>query len=572
MTWSTTAEADATSKREWWKEAVVYQIYPRSFNDSDGDGVGDLRGIVEKIDYLDDLGVDVVWLTPVYDSPQVDNGYDIRDYRSIDDAYGTMSDWEALRDGLHDRGIRLIMDLVVNHTSDEHEWFQRSRRGEGKYRDYYYWRDGSPEEPPNNWESFFGGSAWCYDEEREAWYLHLFDEKQPDLNWRNPDVREDVYEMMRWWLEKGIDGFRMDVINLISKPEGLPDGDEEGGVTGTEHFVTGPRAHEYVDEMNERVLSDYDLMTVGETLDVTVEDARQFVGENGSGLDMVFSFEHVSIDEGDEGPWDVAEWDLHDLKEVTTHWQEGLSGDDDWNSLYLSNHDQPRQVSRFGDDGEYRRESAKLLATYLHTLQGTPFVYQGEELGMTNTPFESVDEYRDEATIQKIRAAKETGRIAGYDQIKDAVMFWSRDNARTPMQWSDDEHAGFTEGGPWIKVNPNYESINVEAERGDEDSVLSYYRRLIDLRETHPVLVYGEYELLLEDDPDVFAYRRTLEDAPEELLVVLNFFDREPSFTLPANVRYDEAQLLLGNYGSPRDADPDSFDLRPYEARVYLLE
>lgn len=559
-------------EREWWKEATVYQIYPQSFNDTDGDGIGDLPGIIEKLDYLDDLCIDVVWLNPVYASPMVDNGYDISDYRAIHPDFGTMADWERLRDGLHERGIRLIMDLVVNHTSNEHEWFQKSRRREGGYDDYYIWCESDGPGPPNNWESLFGGSAWSFDEQRGAYYLHLFDEKQPDLNWRNPAVREDIYEMMRWWLEKEIDGFRMDVINLISKPKGLPDGDPDASIPGSEHFLTGPKAHEYVREMYDRVLSQYDAMTVGETLDISIENAQQFVSESGSGLDMVFSFDHVTIDEGEAGPWDIADWSLRDLKEVTAKWQEAMSERDNWHSLYLNNHDQPRAVSRFGDDGEFRVESAKMLATFLHTRQGTPFVYQGEEIGMTNCEFESIEEFRDEATIQKLSVAEQAGRIDDYQQIREQVTYWSRDNARTPMQWTSGDNAGFTDGEPWIKVNPNHTEINVERERDDPRSVWQYYRDLIRLRKRDPLLMHGDFELLLADDPDIFAYRRTRLEEERQLLVVLNFYDRRPPFSLPPHVEYDDIELLLTNYDPSRDPGPDKFDLQPYEARVYQLE
>ncbi|WP_256392055.1 alpha-glucosidase, partial [Natronoarchaeum rubrum] len=370
--------------REWWKEAVVYQVYPRSFNDSDGDGNGDIPGIVEKVDYLDELGVDVVWLNPVYESPLADNGYDIADYQSIHPEFGTMDDWERLLEELHDRDMRLIMDLVVNHTSDEHEWFERSRTGNERYADYYHWKEGEPDDDvqPNNWNSFFGGSAWSYDDERGEYYLHLFDEKQPDLNWRNAAVREDVYEMMNWWLDRGIDGFRMDVINLISKTEGLPDGDPGDEVTGAGHFVDGPRLDEYVTELYERTLEGRDVMTVGEMIGgISADEAAEYVGEDG--LSMIIHFEHVHVDVGPGGKWDVVDLDLAELKTVVTDWQETLA-EEGWNCLYLSNHDQPRAVSRFGDDGEYRRESAKMLATFLFTLQGTPFVFQGQEIGMTN--------------------------------------------------------------------------------------------------------------------------------------------------------------------------------------------
>ncbi len=554
-------------QREWWKEGVVYQIYPQSFKDSDGDGVGDIPGIVEKLDYLDYLGVDAVWLNPVYDSPLADNGYDVRDYRAILDEYGTMADWETLRDGLHDRDIRLIMDLVVNHTSDEHEWFRKSRRLEDPYTDYYVWRDGDSDEPPNNWESLFDGPAWTYDDEREAWYLHLFDPKQPDLDWTNPAVREDVYEMMRWWLDRDVDGFRMDVINLLAKRDGLPDGtDDAAPVTGWEHFVSAPPIHEYIQEMHEEVLSRYDVMTVGEALDVSIEDARRFIVEDG--LDMVFTFDHMYLDEAGSR-FTVAEWELADLKEVTAKWQTGLS--EGWNSLYLGNHDQPRMVSRFGDDAEYRRESTKLLATYLFTLKGTPFVYQGDELGMTNARFETIDDYRDVATIRAVELALETGHIDQFDAVRNAVNYWTRDNARTPMQWSDDPNAGFTVGEPWIKVNEDYPDVNVERQRGDPDSVLEYYRQLVALRHEQPVLKYGNYVPILEEHAEVMAYLRRHDEQANRALAVLNFFDGRPVVELPSGVEYDDADLVCTNY-DVADPDPRELDLRPYEARVYLLD
>jgi len=567
------------SDRQWWKEAVVYQIYPKSFFDSDGDGIGDLAGIRQKVDYLDALGVDAVWLCPVYDSPQADNGYDISDYRSIYDTYGDMADWERLLEELHDRDIRLIMDLVVNHTSSEHEWFQRSRREEGEYTDYYHWRDGRPadeadyhtddgpegEVAPNNWESIFGGPAWRYDEAREQWYLHLFDESQPDLNWENPDVRESVYEMMGWWLDRGIDGFRMDVINLISKTPGLPDGDPNSGLVGAEHSMNGPKVHDYVSELVEEAIPDESILTVGETPGATVEDGRQFVGPDGDGLSMVFQFEHVEVGR-EGGKWNAGEWSLVEFKEILAKWQEGLA-DDGWNSLYLSNHDQPRMVSRFGDDGEYRRRSAKLLGTLTHTLQGTPFVYQGEEIGMTNAPFESVDELRDVESINFVEDAIENGDAESYEDVRDAVETVGRDNARTPMQWSDDAAAGFTDGEPWLKINPNYDEINVERARADPDSVWHYYRELGELRDERDLLVYGEFELLAPDDEQVFAYTRTLGE--ELALVVLNISDEPTAFEVPTSVPVDDLSLALSNCESP-EAPTGAFELSPYEARVYL--
>ena len=584
-----------STERNPAKDAVVYQIYPRSFNDShgdvrqtdgltsqpetqsvSGDGIGDLRGIVERLDHLTDLGVDTVWLNPVYDSPLADFGYDVRDYRSILPAYGDMSDWEALRDGLHERDIRLLMDFVPNHTSDEHEWFRRSRRGEDPYADYYFWRSGDPDDPPNNWTSFFGGPAWSYDDERGAWYLHLFDDAQPDLNWRNPDVREEMHDILRFWLEKGADGFRLDVLNVISKPAGLPDGDPAASLVGSEHFISGPNVHEYVGEMVDEVFDEYGAMTVAETYDVDPGEARRFVVEDG--LDMVFPFDHVKIDEGEAGPWDVLDWDLAALKAVTDRWQHEPG--EGWIGMYLNNHDQPRSVSRFGDDGEYRFESATMLATYTFTLRGTPFIYQGEEIGMTNAPFGSVEEYRDVATIRRVEAALDEGRADAFEDIANEVNYWSRDNSRTPMQWSDEANAGFTDGEPWIKVNPNYREINVRSDRERNRSIQRHYRRLIDLRRERPVFVDGRYSPVLDDHPEIFAYLR--ERGDDRALVVLNFFDGEPTFERPGAVETDGATLLIGNYpdrgGSDsrerpdsRDDLPNRFDLRPYEALAYRL-
>ncbi|QPV63370.1 alpha-glucosidase [Halosimplex litoreum] len=569
-------------ERAWWKEAVVYQVYPKSFDDSDGDGVGDLSGLVDRVDYIDELGVDAVWLNPVYESPQADNGYDIADYRAIDDAYGDMADWERLRDELHERDVRLIMDLVVNHTSDEHEWFQCSRREDEEYADYYHWVDGDPDEPPNDWQSVFGGPAWSYDDEREAWYLHLFDEKQPDLNWANPDVREAVYDMMNWWLGKGIDGFRMDVINMISKADGYPDGGPESG--GAEHFMNGPRVHEYVDEMVDEVLDDESVLAVGETPGVSVDDAREYVGSESDGLSMLFQFEHVTFDHG-EHKFDADEPDLVEFKDILAKWQAGLA-DDGWNSLYLNNHDQPRMVSRFGSDGEYRRKSAKLLGTLTHTLGGTPFVYQGEELGMTNAPFEGREALRDVEVRNYVASAVDDpeGHADAYEDVREAVEAMSRDNARTPMQWADEAHAGFTDGEPWIDANPNYTEVNVSRARDDPDSVLHYYRDLVALRD-RDLLVYGDFELLAPDHPDLFAYTRSLarergdeseeaadaagSPAEERALVVLNFDDEPTTFEAPADVTVDGLELALANDDAP--ALPGrTLELDPWEARVYL--
>ncbi|ELY52372.1 glycoside hydrolase family 13 protein [Natronococcus jeotgali] len=566
--------------RAWWKEAVVYQIYPRSFNDSDGDGVGDIPGIAEKVDYLERLGVDVIWLCPVYDSPNHDNGYDIRDYRSILDAFGTMADWEELLEKLHARDMRLIMDLVVNHTSSEHEWFRRSRRRDGKYEDYYHWEEGRPaaeadyetadgpagEVAPNNWDSIFGGPAWSYDEERGQWYLHIFDAHQPDLNWRNPAVRADVEGEIEWWLEKGIDGFRMDAIDLLSKAEGLPDGDPDDALVGSEHYSHGPRLREYLRELYDDVLSNYDAMTVGEMGMASVEAAADSIGENGDGLDMVFQFDHMNVDAGENGPWGRAEpgeWKLTELKEIVSRKQRRL----EWDALFLSNHDVPRLVSRFGDDDRYREESATLIATFLLTMRGTPYVYQGDEIGMTNADFRSREEIDDPQTLGTIDDLLEAGAIDSYEDVREFVNYRSRDHARTPVQWTDSPGAGFTDGEPWLKVNENRSRINVEAAIANGDSVWHYYRRLIELRDAEDVLVYGEYDLLLPEDEQLFAYVRTLED--ERALIVLNW-SAEPAVVDGLGVAADGPDVLVGNYDDPPTA-PEGSELRPYEAVVYRL-
>jgi glycosidase len=557
---------DATPQRAWWKEAVVYQVYPRSFQDSGGDGVGDIPGLRRRVDYLDALGVDVVWLCPVYDSPQADNGYDVRDYRAIDPQFGTMADWEGLLSDLHDRDIRLVMDLVVNHTSDEHEWFQRSRRREDGYEDFYYWRDGDPDEPPNNWGSFMGGSAWTYDDVREQWYLHLFDEKQPDLNWRSPAVRDAVADLVTWWLETGIDGFRVDAINVISKPEGLPDGDPDRHPTGREQFVHGPRIHEYLRELSDRTFSKYDVVTVAEMSDTTAEMAGDYLGEDGDGLDMIFHFEHMDVDHGPGGRWDPrgwGEWSLPEFKEITSRWQTDLDG---WNAVYLGNHDQPRIVSRFGDDETYRQESATLLATHLLTTRGTPFVYQGDEVGMTNASFPTLESLDDPMTVGAVEDLMAAGVAESYEDLREFVEYATRDNARTPMQWTDGPNAGFTDGEPWLPVNENYEDVNVEAARADDGSVWHYYRRLIELRGDEDVLVYGDYELLLPDHEQVYAYTRTLDD--EAMLVVLNWSGEAIDFEPVGFGDGTEFEVVVGNYADAPEL-PVGATFRPYEAVVY---
>jgi len=551
-------------EKAWWKEAVVYQIYPRSFMDSNGDGVGDLNGITSRLDYLKELGIDVIWLSPIYQSPNDDNGYDISDYQAIMREFGTMEDFDRMIAGIHERGMKLMMDLVVNHTSDEHPWFLESRKSkDNPYRDYYIWREGKNGNPPNNWGSHFSGSAWQHDDATDMYYLHLFSKKQPDLNWENPKVREEVFSMMNWWCgEKGIDGFRMDVISLISKKPGLPDGPKAPeALYGHADCANGPRVHEFLKEMNQKVLSKYDLMTVGEAAGVTIEEAKRYAGFNENELNMVFHFEHVGLDGGEFGKWTDKRVALADFKRVMSDWQTELDGKA-WNSLYLSNHDQPRSISRFGDDSpEYRVVCAKMLATCLHMMQGTPYVYQGEELGMTNMPFADISEVKDIDSINAYYELSEAGLISKEDMMR-FIRLKGRDNARTPMQWDDSENAGFTTGTPWIGVNPNYKEINAKAACADENSIFHYYQKLIALRKEKPVIVYGHYELREPENESLYVYTRTLDE--QKLLVVCNFTKELVSYEIPAE--FDNAQVVIGNYG--RSEAKGAVELKPYEAIV----
>lgn len=559
-------------KKQWWKESVIYQIYPRSFMDSNGDGIGDIPGIISKLDYLKDLGVDVIWLSPVYQSPNDDNGYDISDYRDIMDDFGTMSDWELLLKEMHERDIKLIMDLVVNHSSDEHHWFVESRKSkDNPYRDYYIWRPGKDGKEPNNWQSTFSGSAWQYDENTEEYYLHIFSKKQPDLNWENPKLRKEVYDMMKFWLDKGIDGFRMDVINFISKVDGLPDAPNPDGkkyVSGSRYFMNGPEIHDYMQEMHSEVLADYDVMTVGEMPGVNVEQAKLYTDESRNEVNMVFQFEHMDLDSGPGGKWDLKPLELVDLKNNITKWQKGLE-DIGWNSLYLNNHDQPRMVSRFGNDQEFRIESAKMLATFLHMLKGTPYIYQGEEIGMTNVRFDSIDEYKD---IETLNMYNEKVGEYGEDpaRVMESIYVKGRDNARTPFQWDDTEHGGFTTGTPWIKLNPNYKEINAKQAVEDENSIYQYYRKLIQLRKQYPVIVHGSYCLLVPEDENIYVYTRTLES--QKLLVILNFSESEQTFDVPADLQGKQSQVLISNYEGVKEGLGKSVSLRPYEAVVHLIQ
>lgn len=555
-------------EKRWWKESVVYQIYPRSFCDSNGDGIGDLNGITSKLDYLKELGVDVIWLSPVYKSPNDDNGYDISDYQDIMDEFGTMEDFDRMLATAHEKGIKIMMDLVVNHTSDEHKWFIESRKStDNPYRDYYIWRpakeDGSL---PNNWGSCFSGPAWEYDKTTDMYFLHLFSKKQPDLNWDNPAVRQEVFDMMNWWLEKGVDGFRMDVISLISKeqPE-LPD--KEPGINGYATFnvsANGPHVHEYLQEMRQEALNNADTITVGECSGVTLEEAKKYARSDEKELNMVFQFEHMDVDSDEKaGKWTTRKMDLRDLKKILTRWQKGLQ-DIAWNSLYWENHDQPRSVSRFGNDSdEYREISAKMLATCIHMMQGTPYVYQGEELGMTNCPFNTLENFRDLESINAFHELTEQGKMT-EEEMMAAIGYKGRDNARTPMQWDDSANAGFSgaDATPWIMVNPNYTKINAKDQVSREDSVFKYYQKLIRLRHESDLIVYGTYDLILDDDKDIYAYIRTLGD--EKLIVYCNFSENTREVELPEE--FTDGKILISNYNDAKVSE--KITLRPYEAIV----
>ncbi|MGZ8648188.1 MAG: alpha-glucosidase [Solirubrobacteraceae bacterium] len=548
----------------WWTTAVVYQIYPRSFADSDRDGIGDLAGITSRIDHLQRLGVDVVWLSPVYPSPQDDAGYDISDYQDIDPVFGSLEGFDALLAAGHERGMKLVMDLVVNHTSDVHPWFAESRSGrDSRKRDWYWWRPprpgmepGEPGAEPTNWRSFFSGPAWELDEASGEYYLHLFSRKQPDLNWENPEVREAIYATMRWWLDRGVDGFRMDVINMISKDPALPDGHVLDGPygDGSPHFLGGPRIHEFLQEMHREVFAGREdrLLTVGEMPGVTLDEARLFTDPARAEIDMVFQFEHVQLDQG-ASKFEIRPLRLVDLKTSLNRWQVGLA-DVGWNSLYWNNHDQPRAVSRFGDDGEHRVQAAKMLGTILHLHRGTPYVYQGEELGMTNAPLHRLEDFRDIESLNYHAQALALGDPP--EHVMAGLRARGRDNARTPMQWDAAEHAGFTTGTPWLAVNPNHVEINAEAALADPDSVFHHYRRLIELRHTEPVVAHGNFHMLLGDDERVYAFTRRLDDV--ELLVLGNFSGE--TVTAEVDEAWADAEVLIG--------DGAGVVLGPWEGRV----
>ncbi len=541
-------------ERKWWHSSVVYQIYPRSFNDSNGDGIGDINGIREKLDYLKELGIDVIWLSPVYKSPNDDNGYDISDYCDIMDEFGTMEDMEKLLKEANEKGIKILMDLVVNHTSDEHKWFIEAKKSkDNKFRDYYIWRDPVNGHEPNNLGSCFSGSAWQYDESTDQYYLHLFSKKQPDLNWENENVRNEVYKMMNFWIDKGIGGFRMDVIDLIGK---VPD----EMITGN-----GPKLHDYLQEMNKAALEGHDLLTVGETWGATPEIAKLYSNPKRKELSMVFQFEHIGLDqiEGKE-KWDVKPLDLLDLKKVLSKWQTELEGEG-WNSLFWNNHDLPRIVSRWGNDREYRVESAKMLATLLHGMKGTPYIYQGEELGMTNVRFEDINEYNDIETLNMYKDRISKGY--SHDEIMASIYAKGRDNARTPMQWDSTENAGFTTGKPWLKVNKNYKFINAEDCLQDKDSIFYHYKKLINIRKHNDTIIYGDYKLLLPEDKNVFAYSRELNG--DKIVVVCNFYDKEVNLNFKED--FNNVEILLSNYKDSSILMKD-LKLRPYEAIMYRVK
>ncbi|AXI27818.1 alpha,alpha-phosphotrehalase [Priestia megaterium] len=556
----------------WWKKSVVYQIYPKSFYDTTGNGVGDIAGIIEKLDYLKKLGVDVVWLTPIYKSPQRDNGYDISDYFVIQEEYGTMEDFDRLVAEAHKRDLKIIMDIVVNHTSTEHEWFQEAKKSkDNPYRDFYIWKnqkeDGSA---PTNWVSKFGGSAWEHDKLTEQSYLHLFDVTQADLNWENERVRRSVYDMMTFWFEKGVDGFRLDVINLISKDQRFLD--DDGSIApgdGRKFYTDGPRVHEYMREMNQEVFSKYDSMTVGEMSSTTVDHCIKYSHPDRHELSMTFNFHHLKVDYPNGEKWALADFDFIKLKEILSTWQTEMNKGGGWNALFWCNHDQPRVVSRYGNDELYHNKSAKMLAATIHLMQGTPYIYQGEEIGMTNPKFSSIDEYRDVESLN----VYEIKRAQGMDEneILEILKHKSRDNSRTPVQWSDEPNAGFTKGKPWINPGDNYREINVEKALDDEDSIFYFYQKLIALRKQYEIITYGNYELILGEDEQIFAYIRN--GADEKLLVINNFYGSETAFKLPEDLTFEgyHSEILLSNY-EDSSKEFKQVLLRPYESIVYHLK
>ena len=548
------------SGRIWWKEAVVYQIYPRSFYDSNGDGIGDLIGIIKKLDYIKSLGVDIIWLCPVYESPNDDNGYDVSDYCQIMTDFGTMQHFDTLLEGIHGRNMKLIMDLVVNHSSDEHRWFKESRKSkENPYRDYYYWRKGQGDLPPSNWPSFFGGGTWEYDEKTEEYYLHLFSKKQPDINWENPELRKEMYKIIEFWFNKGIDGFRMDVISVISKDLTFPDVPTGNFIDViNNNYANGPLVHNFIQEMNHEVLQKYDIMTVGEGPGINLDNCLDYVGDDRNELNMIFHFDHMYLDYGPGGRFDPVPWDLVKFKEIFSSWDEKLK-DKGWGSIFLGNHDYPRIVSRFGNDNVYRVESAKLLATMLLSLRGTPYIYQGEEIGMTNVNFPSIDDYRDLEGRNAWNEALENGQ--NMTEFMEGWRQHSRDNARTPMPWDDSQNGGFSKTEPWIKSNPNYHEINVAAQENDQYSILNYYRTMVKFRKDNMALVYGDYNCIYPEHTKIYAYERW--DEQSKYLILLNFSNEDVVYDGSISSSY---RLGINNYTTLND----NRALRPWEAKIFL--
>nr|WP_281267684.1 alpha-glucosidase [Streptohalobacillus salinus] len=551
--------------KQWWKEAVVYQIYPRSFKDTNGDGVGDIKGIISKLDYLKDLGIDVIWVSPMYESPNDDNGYDISDYQAILPEFGSMKEFDELLEEVHARGMKLILDLVINHTSDEHPWFIESKSSkDSEKRDWYIWREGKNGKEPNNWESIFGGSIWEYDKESKQYYFHIFSKKQPDLNWKNREVRSELYDMINWWLEKGIDGFRVDAISHIHKTDftDLPNPSEKQYVYSLERHMNVTGIHDYLSELKKETFDNYDIMTVGEANGVKVEDEQdldQWIGEENGAFNMVFQFEHMELWD----PKNKAEFDLVAFKKILSKWQKALENKG-WNALFIENHDQPRKVSVWGNDKVYWYESATALATVYFLMQGTPFIYQGQEIGMTNVKFPSIDDYNDIADKNMYKNKVKEGVDAS--ELMELIWLTSRDNSRTPMQWSDDTYAGFSKVHPWLNVNPNYKEINVNDQLKDSNSILNFYKKLIKLKKSREVFTYGSYQLYLENHPNMFVYSRTLEDTIS--VVMVNLTEEVVKIQQPA-ILTEERELLLSNYPSKEESIPWTF--KPFEARVYMM-
>ncbi|MBM7693993.1 alpha-glucosidase [Peribacillus deserti] len=552
-------------KKIWWKEAAAYQIYPRSFMDSNGDGIGDIQGIISKLDYLKELGIDILWICPIFKSPNADNGYDISDYQDIMDEFGTMSDFDELLEEVHARGMKVILDLVINHSSDEHPWFIESRSSiDNPKRDWYIWRDGKDGKEPNNWESIFSGSAWELDEKTNQYYLHLFDKKQPDFNWENSEVRRALYNMVNWWLDKGIDGFRVDAISHINKRTGLPDLPNPEALLYVSSFdmhTNQEGIHEYLEELKNETFSKYDIMTVGEANGVRIDQADEWVGEENGTFNMIFQFEHLGLwDKGTNNSVDVRQ-----LKETLTKWQQGLY-QTGWNALFFENHDQPRSVSTWGNDQEYWKESAKMLGACYFLMSGTPFIYQGQEIGMTNVQFGSIDDYDDVGMKNYYQI--ETAKGRPHDEIMDIIWQKGRDNSRTPMQWNTEKNSGFSTGTPWMKVNPNYTDINVQAQKEDPDSIYHFYKKMITIRKEHEALIYGDYQLVLENHPSVYAYTRNLDN--QTVLVICSFSEIESNVSFP-NLTEKPSELLLTNYQEAEKELPKTVRLKPYETRIYII-